>query len=1580
MFYCSAGTLVHLFSSSRGYSYFLQDSDDKYLRRNKIRGQYNDLDHYLDVQYRLLREDFVAPLRDGISDYIQALATAANQGKSKKNQDVRIYHNVKLISPYCADIGISHVLQFDVSKLQVRWQSSKRLIYGSLLCLSHDNFKTIVFATVTNRSVEELQKGLVHVRFELAHNAIVELWDRTFTMAETTAYFESYRHVLLGLQKIRPGDLPFEKYILKCDNQIQPPAYIRRNIGCEMDLRPLVDEDVILRDDSRLDNPGIEIAGQKNYDFSQRSKVAQNVTVLDRNTWPPADLLHLDTSQYEAIHTALTNEFVITQGPPGTGKTYIGLKIVKALLHNKDLWSVNSVTGAKDPRPMLVVCYTNHALDQFLEGIIQFYKGDLIRIGSRSQSEILKPYNLHNFRQRFRHEKTVPVQVFQARREAKSEMDSLEGKINIASNRIQIARTQILHEDFLQPFMGSEMYSRLTDQFEMMLQVYPEARKALPRSFSVIVEWLQLGNLSPIVEMEGNIPQELFENMQIPAVGENEQDVDLVDVEDEVDAIQAQRQLDDGYEWDSDELLDEFDIPISRKEVNERKVRHAVIEQMKAVALNVDSLTDRPKNLNQYEWQYQKKERKRLKVKTQRNLSSNDIMPEAGAQRFEDLWRMQLKDKWRLYRLWVKKYCDYLRSDITTTEEEYEAAAARHKEALLHEDKEIMRHSTVIGMTTTGAARYQSILQEIKPRIIVVEEAAEVLEAHIITTLSSGCEHLILIGDHKQLKPNPTVYELARTYNLDVSLFERMVTNGLRCDTLALQHRMRPKIAELMQHIYRGLRNHDSVLEYEDIKGVSTNMYFVDHKQWETHETDLKSHSNWHEANFVVAFCKYLLLQGYKPNQITILTMYSGQLFTLRNLMPKDRFDGVRVTVVDNYQGEENDIILLSLVRSNEDGSIGFLKVENRICVALSRAKKGLYIVGNFDLLATHSTLWNEIVIDMKSQNLLGEGLLLCCQNHPEEVGITASLQNDFDKAPEGGCSRKCTFRLECGHVCKMYCHILDKDHKDYECQKPCNKSLCENGHRCKRKCYQECGDCDVYMEKKLPKCGHIQMVPCHKDPSTFVCEERCAKALPCKHTCQNKCGKACTDKCRVNVEHTWPCGHAGKVLCYEKNTAPCPEPCGFVLECQHICSGTCGTCFEGRFHRPCRNYCSRILVCGHECNDRCNLCPPCTNKCENRCKHSKCGKRCGELCSPCMEPCEWKCQHFTCTSLCHEPCNRPRCNEPCRKRLTCGHECIGLCGEPCPNDCRECDKDKVTELLFGTEDEPDARFVLLEDCRNHCIVEYTAMDYYMDTKEENGEIQLKSCPRCKTPIRKSCRYGSIINKSLMEIEDVKKRILTNKDRIRNLEEDINIALIDEEDDIKQTMRRRLLQMKHPRSENALVSIKNQLTFLKSIKKLKQDWSKLKGVAVESERETGIHNLELFQEWALEDRSIMTSQETTDAELEIARSRDHLKILMYQKQLAERRTTVDYGFRNKVREAERVLTKGGKYTDEKKQEVRRIIEELNKILGGLGISEEERMEIVKAMALPKGHWFQCPQGKITSFYLSLTRISMQYHP
>lgn len=89
--------------------------------------------------------------------------------------------------------------------------------------------------------------------------------------------------------------------------------------------------------------------------------------------------------------------------------------------------------------------------------------------------------------------------------------------------------------------------------------------------------------------------------------------------------------------------------------------------------------------------------------------------------------------------------------------------------------------------------------------------------------------------------------------------------------------------------------------------------------------------------------------------------------------------EGMKIIVVDNYQGEESDIILLSLVRSNERGDVGFLKTENRICVALSRAKYGLYIMGNMNNLYDSGDLWKEIKETLLNQDSYGNFFLIIC-------------------------------------------------------------------------------------------------------------------------------------------------------------------------------------------------------------------------------------------------------------------------------------------------------------------------------------------------------------------------------------------------------------------------------------------------------------------------------------------------------------------------------------------------------------------------------------------------------------------------
>lgn len=96
----------------------------------------------------------------------------------------------------------------------------------------------------------------------------------------------------------------------------------------------------------------------------------------------------------------------------------------------------------------------------------------------------------------------------------------------------------------------------------------------------------------------------------------------------------------------------------------------------------------------------------------------------------------------------------------------------------------------------------------------------------------------------------------------------------------------------------------------------------------------------------------------------------------------------MRISTIDNFQREENDVILLSLVRSNKDNRAGFVNDINRACVALSRAREGLYVIGNFDVMTSKSKIWKDVVKDVKSKGCFGMSLPMACQQHNTKVRI----------------------------------------------------------------------------------------------------------------------------------------------------------------------------------------------------------------------------------------------------------------------------------------------------------------------------------------------------------------------------------------------------------------------------------------------------------------------------------------------------------------------------------------------------------------------------------------------------------------
>ena len=267
---------------------------------------------------------------------------------------------------------------------------------------------------------------------------------------------------------------------------------------------------------------------------------------------------------------------------------------------------------------------------------------------------------------------------------------------------------------------------------------------------------------------------------------------------------------------------------------------------------------------------------------------------------------MSYEKRAQLYAYWLGLYVERVSTKIRELNEAFNKGAEALKELRYQEDRSVMQNALIIAMTTTGASRYHKILKDIGPRIVIVEEAAEVFEAHIVSSLTKRCEHLVLIGDHVQLRPNPCVYELARHYHLDVSLFERLVNNETRRVVLACQHRMRPEISSLMRFFYdEPIADHASVMDFPQAParlGLRHNIFFMTHEHAEQKLSDLgQSKCNPFEVEFITQLCVYLCKQRYisdaaattkrpsgiQTNQlhdtrITVLTMYLGQMMKLR--------------------------------------------------------------------------------------------------------------------------------------------------------------------------------------------------------------------------------------------------------------------------------------------------------------------------------------------------------------------------------------------------------------------------------------------------------------------------------------------------------------------------------------------------------------------------------------------------------------------------------------------------------------------------------------------------------------------------
>lgn len=358
----------------------------------------------------------------------------------------------------------------------------------------------------------------------------------------------------------------------------------------------------------------------------------------------------------------------------------------------------------------------------------------------------------------------------------------------------------------------------------------------------------------------------------------------------------------------------------------------------------------------------------------------------------------------------------------------------------------------IIGLTITGLAKYRGLISCLKPTIVMVEEAAETLESSILAACVPSLQHLILVGDHKQLRPHVNVRAFEeKPWFLNISLFERLINNGLPVVTLQKQRRMHPEIRRLLFPIYGdAIEDHEEVTIPENrpiAPGMGFSSYWWVHSAPDSKD-DFKSSYNLEEVKMVAGLVEFLNQNGTPVDQITVLTFYNAQrtrlieaLSALPNNIYHNRLPNVKT--VDSFQGEENEIVILSLVKKSQ---LGFLGVANRVCVALSRARRGFYIVGNAKLLYGADDLWRQVIRIMQEgreislgaiKSRIGDSFPITCTEHGRQVvvrgelhhlvvdvSITDSLAGADDWAKiDGGCTEPCDKARECGHACPLRCH-----------------------------------------------------------------------------------------------------------------------------------------------------------------------------------------------------------------------------------------------------------------------------------------------------------------------------------------------------------------------------------------------------------------------------------------------------------------------------------------------------------------------------------------------------------------------------
>jgi len=283
----------------------------------------------------------------------------------------------------------------------------------------------------------------------------------------------------------------------------------------------------------------------------------------------------------------------------------------------------------------------------------------------------------------------------------------------------------------------------------------------------------------------------------------------------------------------------------------------------------------------------------------------------------------------------------------------------------------VLDEAEVICATTIGCGH--RLLESRRFPVVLMDEATQATEPSALVPLVKGCRQLVLVGDHQQLPPTVLSRD-AEKGGLNRSLFDRLIACGLASTMLTTQYRMHPIMREFPSARFYDNRLEDGCTPEQRPPPAGflwpdwdRPMAFVPVSGVEETDEEGKSRSNRDEAALVLTIVNDLLMAGdVEPEDIGVVTPYNGQVRALTNLFdqaggrePGQPYAGLEIKSVDGYQGREKDVIVFSTVRANDEGEVGFLADYRRLNVAITRAKRGLVILGHPATLR-HDPTWRS--------------------------------------------------------------------------------------------------------------------------------------------------------------------------------------------------------------------------------------------------------------------------------------------------------------------------------------------------------------------------------------------------------------------------------------------------------------------------------------------------------------------------------------------------------------------------------------------------------------------------------------------